>query len=1069
MAQTNYDRITKAMELLKIGLTPFVQRELQTAYGDSWRTKVQTLLSDTRLRTSDGALDAAALLVIIDREWKDIFKQTLGKAERSIVNELLEVRNAWAHQNTFTTDDTDRALDSVQRLLTSVSATREVDEVGKMKLELRRLAFSEQARSEIRKISSSAIEGQPAAGLTPWREIVEPHPDVASGRFKQAEFMADLWQVYLNEGSDEYRDPMQFFRRTYLTTGLNMLLTNALRRLAGTGGDPVIKLQTNFGGGKTHSMLALFHLFSGKKAAELPGLEDVFRKSEVSDLPKVQRAVLVGNKISPGAPSKKPDGTTVRTLWGELAWQLGGKEGYAMVQEDDQRATNPGDTLRLLFNKHLSCLILIDEWVAYARQLHDSKDLPGGDFETHFTFAQALTEAVRASKNTLLVVSIPASDDPNSQNETVSDLEVGGTRGRESLKKLENIIGRSEIPWRSASAKESFAIVRRRLFSEPSDPSRFRARDAVVRAFGEMYRKNKNEFPSETIQGGYEDDLREAYPIHPEIFKRLNDDWATLVTFQRTRGVLRLMAAVIHSLWERQDKSLLILPGNLPIDDPTVQPELTRYLPPTWTPVIDKDIDGPDSLPLQIDREKPNLGRYSATRRVARTIYLGSAPTLDAANKGIEDSRIKLGCAQPGEAPAIFGDALRHLSENATYLYVNERRYWFSTQPSVNRLAEERSSQKTQDDVSEEIKKRLREEQGTKGDFVSVHAAPSSSADIPDEPSARLVILGPEQVHATKEDDSPARTASAQFLQWRGNSPRHYANTLVFLAPDRSRLVDLEKAVRMYLAWKSIDEEHEMLNLDTFQANQAHTKHQQWNDTARSRVPECYFWLLVPNQNSAQDSVEWQEIRLQGSDGLPARASKKLKNDGSLIVQWAPTLLRIEMDKIPLWRGDHVSIKELLDDFATDESTGRYKGLRFGHHVSISEEGSFGLLIKPDVGLKQFEADKIAVQPGLATSSSDPSALPAIAPSTTTIGSRQQEAPKRFHATVTLDPVRVGRDAGRVADEVIAHLAGLIGADVRVTLDIEANIPAGASDSVVRTVTENCRTLKFDNHGFEKE
>jgi predicted AAA+ superfamily ATPase len=311
---------------------------------------------------------------------------------------------------------------------------------------------------------------------------------------------------------------------------------------------------------------------------------------------------------------------------------------------------------------------------------------------------------VRASKNSLLVVSIPASDDPNSQTESISDLEVGGVRGREALKKLENIIGRSETPWRSASAKESFAIVRRRLFTEPRDPALFRARDAVVRAFGEMYRRNQNEFPSESVQAGYEDDLREAYPIHPEIFKRLNDDWATLVTFQRTRGVLRLMAAVIHSLWDRQDKSLLILPGTLPLDDPLLQPELTRYLPPTWTAVIDKDIDGPDSLPLRIDREKPNLGRYSATRRVARTIYLGSALTLDAANKGLEDSRIKLGCTQPGEAAAIFGDALRHLSENATYLYVNDRRYWFSTQPSVNRLAEERSSERTADEVSEEIR-----------------------------------------------------------------------------------------------------------------------------------------------------------------------------------------------------------------------------------------------------------------------------------------------------------------------------------------------------------------------------
>src|SRR5258708_17154570 len=233
MAQTNYDRITKSLDLLKAGLSPFVERELQTAYGENWQAQTQRLLSDTRLR-ADGPLDAAALLVIIDREWKDIFRQTLGKAERSIVNELLEVRNAWAHQKPFSTDDTDRALDSIQRLLTSISATKEADEVGKTKLELRRLAFSEQARSEIRKLAISAIEGQPATGLRPWREIVTPHPDVASGRFKQAEFAPDLWQRFVGDGEEENRDPVQFFRRTYLTRGLDLLLTNALRRLAGS-------------------------------------------------------------------------------------------------------------------------------------------------------------------------------------------------------------------------------------------------------------------------------------------------------------------------------------------------------------------------------------------------------------------------------------------------------------------------------------------------------------------------------------------------------------------------------------------------------------------------------------------------------------------------------------------------------------------------------------------------------------------------------------------------------------------------------------------------------------------
>ena len=139
-------------------------------------------------------------------------------------------------------------------------------------------------------------------------------------------------------------------------------------------------------------------------------------------------------------------------------------------------------------------------------------------------------------------------------------------------------------------------------------------------------------------------------------------------------------------------KGLMIMPASVPVDSPAVQSELTRYLPPVWDPIIEKDIDGPNSLPLRIDRENPMLGRYSAARRVARTLYLGSAPTQDATKKGLEDRQIKLGCVQPGETSGTFGDALRKLADQATYLYVDGSRYWYATQPSVNRLAEERAS-----------------------------------------------------------------------------------------------------------------------------------------------------------------------------------------------------------------------------------------------------------------------------------------------------------------------------------------------------------------------------------------
>ena len=180
----------------------------------------------------------------------------------------------------------------------------------------------------------------------------------------------------------------------------------------------------------------------------------------------------------------------------------------------------------------------------------------------------------------------------------------------------------AELPtdWDPASAEEGFEIVRRRLFQPLSDPEQFKDRDVVARAFAEFYRTQQAEFPPECRESEYEQRIKAAYPIHPEIFDRLYADWSTLVKFQRTRGVLRLMAAVIHSLWEKGDRNPLILPGNVSIDDPRVQSELTRYLSDNWVPVIEKDVDGPNSLPLKLDSELPNLGKFSACRRVARAI-----------------------------------------------------------------------------------------------------------------------------------------------------------------------------------------------------------------------------------------------------------------------------------------------------------------------------------------------------------------------------------------------------------------------------------------------------------------
>ena len=423
--------------------------------------------------------------------------------------------------------------------------------------------------------------------------------------------------------------------------------------------------------------------------------------SGVTELPRVNRVVLVGNRISPGNPVTKPDGTQVCTLWGEIAWQLGHAVGgqsearaaFERVRVDDERATNPGDVLRQLLTDYGPALILIDEWVAYARQLHDERA----------TCRPALSRPISplprpSPSRPTAAAQLPPRHQParlrparrphrdrryrSRRRARARGAGPAGQRGRPA----------SILPWRPASADESFEIVRRRLFQQISDTG-YTTRDNVARAYLDLYKSKAEEFPAETKEADYEKRMRDAYPVHPEVFERLYSDWSTLPSFQRTRGVLRLMAAVIHTLWESGDRNPLILPASIPLDDGRVQFELTRYLPANWAPVIERDIDGSGSRPVQLDGEFPNLGRHNACRRVARAVFLGSAPTPSAANLGLDERRIKLGCAMPGESISDFGDALRRLADSATYLYRDGTRYWYSTQPTVANLAADRADE----------------------------------------------------------------------------------------------------------------------------------------------------------------------------------------------------------------------------------------------------------------------------------------------------------------------------------------------------------------------------------------
>src|SRR5690625_3225733 len=581
MALNNRDRVGKAFDLLSEGLHDVVD-EVMTGVYETEDWTLSWAEEDARKRSAPlramTKRDVQVHLRAITEQGYH-FREILSRAQQGFASELRETRNLWAHNEPFSSDDASRALDTMERLLRAVGAVDSAEDVRKLRADLQRTVFEDKTRQQVKRAKVSL---DPGAGLRPWRDVIRPHDDVARGAFTASEFAADLHLVHTGQAtSPEYGDPIEFFSRTYLTEGLRDLLSRALRRMNGeAGASPVVNLQTNFGGGKTHSMLALYHLFSGTATRDFPQeLQDLIAANGNPNLGTldVKRVALVGTYLKAGSPILKDDGTEVNTLWGELAWQLGGREAYDMIAEDDRAGTNPGETLRMVIERYSPALILIDEWVAYARQLVTDKELPSGSFETQFTFAQSLTEIARSVPGVMLVVSIPASDTGTAGSG--SDIEIGGANGQLALERLQNVIRRVADQWRPSSKDESFEIVRRRLFQEPNAEG-LTTISAVARSFADLYRNNTALFPREAASSNndYEKRIRASYPLHPELLDRLYEDWSTLERFQRTRGVLKLVSSIVHELWASNDTSPLILPGNVPLDATTVNTDLTQYL-----------------------------------------------------------------------------------------------------------------------------------------------------------------------------------------------------------------------------------------------------------------------------------------------------------------------------------------------------------------------------------------------------------------------------------------------------------------------------------------------------------
>ncbi|MDI6892281.1 MAG: DUF499 domain-containing protein [Actinomycetota bacterium] len=611
--------------------------------------------------------------------------------------------------------------------------------------------------------------------MKPWWQITTPHRDIREGRLDEAVFAADLGDVAQGKGPIDYRDPETFFRKTYVTKGLENLVESVLSRLAGKGkGEGVIQLQTPFGGGKTHSLVALYHLIkSREKVSHFEAIRRILGKIGIDEIPKAKVAVFDGTHIDP---------VKGRTPWGEIAHQIG---FYELVKEHDEKRVTPGkDILTELLSKSGPTLIIMDEFHHYVTKIMRVEELEKTQKGQVLAFLRELTVAAPALENCVLVVTLPS-----------SRLEAYDEAGEQALARIQKISGRVEAIYTPVEGEEVYEIIRKRLFEDVGDPETHRL---VADEYFDLYQRLGEDIPAEAKEAAYRDKIRKAYPFHPESIDVLFERWGSISTFQRTRGVLRLLAEVVADLYKKEHPSPLIQPAHIDFRDRVIRREFIKHIGNEYESVIASDIADGGAKAQKIDREMgTEYARHGVATGLAGSIFFYSFGGGE--KRGVSLQRLRLAFLREGIPSAIVGDALRRIEEELWFLHSDKSLFYFTNQPNLNRVIIDKEETVKDDEIEKEIRKIIEEIAGS--DFA-VFLWPEASNDIPDDKRVKLAILAPS--HAT--GNSPEELLKALATRYSSGF-RAYKNTLLFLLAGSGEFEGLKRIVLRSLALRRIKED----------------------------------------------------------------------------------------------------------------------------------------------------------------------------------------------------------------------------------------------------------------------
>jgi len=592
-------------------------------------------------------------------------------------------------------------------------------------------------------------------------------------RSRQAIFAADLGGVVFDAKAPlDYRDPAIFLQKTYLTNGLRNLLENVLSRLNGDKGDSMIQLQTPFGGGKTHALLTLYHTIKHwKKTKHLESL------SGLKEPAGAKVAVFVGTHA---------DAVSGKTPWGEIAFQLG---QYDFVKEHDKKRISPGkEVLKKVLHAAGPTLILVDELLEYIVKANRAEKLEKITHGQTLAFLQEISELVASTENCCLVTTLPA-----------SILERYDEEAEKALQQLQKVSGRVETVYTPVEGMELYEVIRKRLFEDAGDE---KTRKQVAQTYFELYQKLGADVPSETREVEYRESIERAYPFHPELIDVLYERWGSYPTFQRTRGVLRLLAEVVGDLYKRKVSSPLIQSSIVNLEKPIIRREFVKHIGNEFDSVIASDIAGKNAKAPKIDRDMGSeYEKFGIARGIATSVFLYSFS--GAARKETNLPRVRVALLREGIPSTIVGDAISKLEEELWYFHSERKQYSFKNQPNLIRVIADREESITEDRIRETLKDMI---QKADGKVMEIYLWPEGSADIPDNKAFKLAILSPDY------GPENSKKLINELLQKAGLGFRVYKNTLFLLLTDNDQYNMVSRALRRYLALKDIQTDKELLS-----------------------------------------------------------------------------------------------------------------------------------------------------------------------------------------------------------------------------------------------------------------